>query len=242
MSFDEELAPPRPKRRKPHNLTSWIRQRAVRDTWLYGLGTLVLFPLSLLVLCITFWLLYGLCLRIAGPWNATHNGLLAAAAFLLLLLFVGNYFLDRKSLEDLDFSDTYRAPHMLMLGYGYGWISGPRSALSSVKIWLTILFLGPRMLTIAGRLGTRVFELQQIDINSCGKILGALLAERRRVSFEELSERYPKLDMDRVKSELSRFDGIVLLRSDPPGMALTPDLEEELIEHIQREREARDDD
>ena len=92
------------------------------------------------------------------------------------------------------------------------------------------------------KLGKRAFDLQQMDASGCGKVLGTLLAEQRRVSFEELTQLYPKLDIRQIARELSCFHGIVFLPSDPPGMALTPDLEEDLIEHVQREREAREDD
>jgi hypothetical protein len=238
MSYDEE-AWPRQKRRKPRKLTRWVRERQARDTLLCAVGVVVLIPLTMLVLLYTYGVLYQMCWRVSLAWHPTHEGLVGAAGFLLGMLFVGNYFLGRNLLDNLEFDS---GPRGILLGGCFGYVAGPQSTISYCKIFLATLFVGPRMVATAWRLGWQVYQLQLIDVDGCGRVLGTPLAEHRRVPYEELSKLYPKLDIDEVRCGLSRFHGIVFLPSDPPGMALTPDLEEDLIEHIEREREARDGD
>ena len=50
-----------------------------------------------------------------------------------------------------------------------------------------------------------------------------------RLPFKHIKKEHPDLDLLAVAEQLSWLDGVVLLRTEPPGITLTDGLREEVV-------------
>jgi hypothetical protein len=218
------------------SLDEWVVATTRRELLLASGSAVALALLGAFVVFLTFWAIYGI-IGFGFHWllPISHRGLMTAAGVIVILLFVGNATTAREYLDriELDLGPRHRPLVMaLAIGSGHGWalaFAGPKTARSSVKMFTTLLYTGPRMLTAAVMEARRALRLREVDEPGCAKVLGTLLSAQRRVSFEELVEKHPSLPLEQIIPQLSDFEGVVFLRSEPAGMTLAPLLVEEII-------------
>ena len=92
----------------------------------------------------------------------------------------------------------------------------------------SIAVLAPRMLTGSGQLLWKARRLASLDAPACAAVLADLHAHPRRRSFEALRQDIAGFNLTVAFASLQDIDGVLFLLSEPPGLALTAELREEL--------------
>ena len=211
----------------------WLAHKVRQETILCSLSAAALALLGAVVVYLTFWIVYGV-IWFGFSWlGPSHQTILLASGLVVVLLFVGNASTDREYLEELEFEtgDHVAVTVAVARFTGSGWalaLTGPQMAHSFVKILVTILYTGPRMLTVAWRLWKRAGRLKRIDVEGCARVLRMLLLAEGRVPFRTMFENDATLDPHELLPQLREIDGVVFLPSEPPGLTLAPFLVEEI--------------
>jgi hypothetical protein len=93
---------------------------------------------------------------------------------------------------------------------------------------LEVLFAGPRLLELGIRRIARARRLRRLDVAAAAAVLSDLLAHDHRRAFADLEGAHPDLEVERVARQLRDVEGVLQLRSEPPGLALRSDLRRDL--------------
>jgi hypothetical protein len=214
----------------------WLRKTVNTGRVASILGAFGLLVLAAGVLFVTFWIAYFV-IFLAVNWivplsPAVHLGLTAVA---MVLLFIGNALTDRRYLESVSFTTGTFADKPVTIyvpGVGLGSTINPLaidSAQSYVKTIANILCTGPRLLTAVPRLLGRARRFSGLDIEGCAAVLAHLANEDGRVPFAKLAAEIPAgHDVSDVLTQLREIDGVMVLKSEPPGMSLGTELRKEL--------------
>jgi len=162
------------------------------------------------------------------------------ATALMVALFFGNLTTAREYLESYSFttgtaSDKVVTFHVPQVGV----VSNinplaPDSAHSYLKMFVSILYTGPRLLLGTVHNLKRANRLAAIDTESCGAILSFLLEREKRVPLPEIATAFPAKSLDTLFPQLAEVSGVLFLKSDPPGLSLSTDLRREILSSINR--------
>jgi hypothetical protein len=206
---------------------------------LWGIISAALFLFAgLLVLCISFWVTYGVLWFLSFSFFGVgyhHLLLLISGAFMALVIIVGS----RRNQEDLDLlQNQYRSPQEMDIQlaptrYGMSYdayaVKAGAFEIRSIASVVNYVLCGGVKLALGGiarfRLANR---LGSVDIEGCTRVISFLWATNKRQSFTEIAQALPSLNPVRVFEDLRCVEGILFLTSEPAGLALHPDLREEL--------------
>jgi hypothetical protein len=190
---------------------------------------------GIVVLFITYWLVLML-MWMFFDWLAPSPHAKTMATWIVMgLLFVAYGTANWQHLDNLQFESRGRLWSARMAGNITGssfmnLAAGPQTAHSFVKIISVTLLLGPGLVVTCGRLLVRALRLTRLDTESCAKLIAAVLKAARKVPLEELAEKHPQVDWERILPQLCLIDGVVILRSEPVGVVITDGLRETIAE------------
>ena len=214
-------------------IQSWLAEKLRSQYRSSMIAGICLMALGLAVLFLQFWAIYFLVwivsLSVGGlsHWPRIIFGLIGTG-----LLFPGNKFSSTDDLDELKLklerNRFISGDHLRAAGYGaLSAFSSFEDAPGLVKFVTTPLFMGPRII-VAGlgmiRQGT---ALKDFDHRACGRVLTSMIRAGKRVSFEQFGDKFSELDLETIVPQLMLLDGVILLKSEPVGLTIGPDLIEE---------------
>jgi hypothetical protein len=212
------------------DLIPWLRGTLRKGQFLNTLGALGALLFGLLLVGVFFGLAY------AGVWallreHPPYSHLAGAVAGVLLvsLLFLGNA-RRRRSQGDLAIISAGRSkdkpfPNFDMRGRPIHRLKFP------ADVWIKDIFLfsGPQMVMTGLRCLGRAWRLGGVDVSACAAVLAFLARRDERVAFPDLVPHIPHgHKVPDVLEQMCLIDGVMFLKSDPPGLSLTSTLREEL--------------
>jgi len=187
---------------------------------------------AFVALFVTYWIVYGVVL-FGFNWFLPHSHAtrLYVSGGVLVLLFIGNATTRRRYLEDLSFTTgTVDKRVVVIPGLGSNINPfAPDSVHSFAKTIASILFSGPRLVSASVQLLQKAVRLLQLDLDGCASVLALLLSRGVRVPFGEIVAAVPGLDPVAVLPQLREIDGVMFLTSEPRGLALSPELADEIL-------------
>ena len=198
---------------------------------------------GVLILYVSFWVSYGVVWFISSSlFPLKHQViLLLAGAFMTLVVVVGA----RQNLADLDplqrqvrmakEMDITLTPYSR---YGMSYKTDALKAavfeVRSVAAVVNYILCGGVKLIFGGVAQWRRFRrLATVNLSAAAQVLGLLYAAGKRQSFAQIVEKLPDINAIKVCSDLRFVEGVLFFSSDPPGLALHPDLKEELTGVLQ---------
>jgi hypothetical protein len=154
---------------------------------------------------------------------------------LMVALFFGNLTTAREYLESYSFT-TGTASDKVVTFYvpQVGLAStvnplAPDSAHSYLKMFVSVLYTGPRLLMGAVHNLRRAKRLATIDVDGCAGILSFLLEREKRASLVEIAAAFPGRSLEALFPQLAELQGVLFLKSEPPGLSLSTDLRREIL-------------
>jgi hypothetical protein len=75
----------------------------------------------------------------------------------------------------------------------------------------------------------RAKRLVAIDAEGCGEILSFLLERDKRAPLTEIVAAFPGRSLDALFPQLAELQGVLFLKSEPPGLSLSTDLRREML-------------
>ena len=213
----------------------WLSRKVRLEKSLCALSAAALLLLGLVAVYVTWWVVYGV-IGFGFSWLSLSQTTVTVATWVVVvLLFVGNARTEREYLEDLKFETGDRVMVTVAVARftGSPWamaLLGPQTARSFVKVLVTLLYIAPRLLSLAFRMGRRAARLRQLDVDGCSRVLAMLLRRDGRVPFRTIFAKHPDLEPRRIIPQLREIAGIVFLPSDPAGLTVTPSLTDEILQ------------
>ncbi|HSG71424.1 MAG TPA: hypothetical protein VLA12_13470 [Planctomycetaceae bacterium] len=215
-------------------LQKWLTKKLATQQILLWLGAVASLLVGAIVLYLTFWMTYGL-LWFTTSWfiNLSHSTLMIVSGLILLFLFIANATTDRGYLDEIELNvGPHREIQLLVArASGMGWMmafSDAKAARSTIKMISTLLFTGPRITVECVKLIQKASRMRKIEIENCSIVLLQAIKLGKRLTFESLLDDFSKESLPTLISDLSLIEGVVLLRSEPPGLTLAPHFVEEL--------------
>jgi hypothetical protein len=102
----------------------------------------------------------------------------------------------------------------------------------------SILCTGPRLATAAFGVLGKVRRLAAVDVPGCAGVLAFLAGQDGRVPFAEVVPAVPPgHNVAAVLTQLQEIDGVMVLKSEPPGLSLTSDCRAELRPLLPKRRQ-----
>jgi energy-coupling factor transporter transmembrane protein EcfT len=184
---------------------------------------------------ITFVLVYGGFFFISKTflhWPLSVIFVLSIVA--IIVLFIGNFTTSREYLESYSFttgtaSDKVVNFYVPQVGMGSNINPiAPDSAHSYLKMFMTVLYTGPRMVMSCVHNLRRARRLKSLDIEGVVAVLSFLMGRDKRVSLVELGAALPGRDLAALLPQVAEIDGVLFLKSEPPGLSLSTDLRREI--------------
>ena len=103
------------------------------------------------------------------------------------------------------------------------------SVVGILTILLTIVLFSVAVLIRNGKRNLlRARDIGDANIEACAQVLEVLVSHERAVPFAVIEEELPEIMVDLLLPDLERIDGVLQLAKEPPGLALTESLREEL--------------
>jgi hypothetical protein len=194
---------------------------------------------GLLAYLLTFALAYGAVFFISLSLLHCSAGIcLWISLGLMVALFVGNLTTAREYLESYSFttgtaSDKIVSFHVPQVGN----VSNinplaPDSAHSYLKMFVSVLYAGPRLLMGATHNLRRAKRLSTVDAEGCGAVLAFLLEHDKRVPLSEIASSLPALSLDTLFPQLAELQGVLFLKSEPAGLSLSTELRREILSFL----------
>lgn len=107
------------------------------------------------------------------------------------------------------------------------------------RLYATIISYGPHLFLETFRLIGEAGRLAAFDVDGCAPVLAVLSKADARLAYEEILPVIPTgHDANDVVEHLRLLDGVLFLKSDPPGLSLTSAFRKELRSLRPKKREA----
>ncbi|MDB4679889.1 hypothetical protein OAE80_02800, partial [Planctomycetaceae bacterium] len=119
----------------------------------------------------------------------------------------------------------------IAFGTGFGSVlefSDAKAARSSIKMFTTLLYTGPRVVVASVSMFRRGVQMRHVDATTITSAIGKVLQAEGRVSLETILEKHDESTHQSIIEDLLMIDGVVLLRSSPAGITLSNELTSEL--------------
>ncbi|HEY5910223.1 MAG TPA: hypothetical protein VJA21_06420 [Verrucomicrobiae bacterium] len=217
-------------------VTGWLGKWARTQAIMSLLGAVAVFLAGVAVLVLTWALMYMVSLFVLGPWLGYHHWLLSVAGLVVIpLLFWGNARTSREYLSEYEVTTgtaSGTVVNFYLPGVGMGSTVNPlapKTIQTGAKMITDCLYFGPRVVVYALNLWRKSVRLRRLDVPWCGAVLTVLFVARRKLSFQEIVDAVDGLDPTRIFPQLQDIDGVLFLKSDPPGLILGPELKETFL-------------
>ena len=187
---------------------------------------------GLLVLFVTFWVVYGVLFVAVNRWvPISHETRLLISAAYLVLLFLGYARSDSEYLSQLRVETVDGRPaYSIHLPGGWhvsnvNWLN-PTNVQSLAKVISQLLFTGPRALGSAWRNAVKARALLQANAANCTPVFPILLARGKRAPYAELAA-FAGTEPPKVFGDLLLIDVAQHLQS-PPGLVVSSAVREQI--------------
>ncbi len=223
----------------------WLKKKVgthVIDSWL---GAVLALLAGLVALFVIFWLAYAVLfigevgvsaiseLVSNRKFHLSHGWRLVICGLFIIALFVEWL---RRSPDALgnygQINSPPGAPALIFYDGGLGafamLLANPQASASMIT---EMLYIGPRLVLGAVSLARSAVEWQKLDFANCACALQHLAAKGCAVTNEELQIIQPGVDWAKIKFDLARIPGVVILEK---GTTLTEDLRHELVAFASR--------
>jgi len=218
-------------------ITEWLCQRLKTQARLNVLGGVATLLGGLAILAATWGLTYLVSLVAIGPWLGYRHWIHSAIGlFFVPALFWGNARTSREYLSEYSVSvGTVSDTVVSFYLPGVGMASNvnplaPDTIHSGAKMITDVLYTGPRVVVAGFRALRKARRIRQMDVASCGAVVTALWAAKRRLSFQEIVDATGLTDPGPIFSQIRDIEGVLFLQREPAGLALSQELRQELTQ------------
>lgn len=221
-----------------NQVIAWLQKRIMGQAVLRFLGGLAILLLGAGVVYATYWMIYGVTWFILHRFELRSEVFPIIAGVIVVLLFVGNFRTDRRYLEQYSVSTgTFSDKVVTFYLPGIGMVSNinplaPDTMHTVVKLITTCLYTGPRMVVRALRMLQQAARLVFLDRTGCADVIAFLYAHGGRASYAEIVGQTHELNPVKIFPQMSSIDGVLVLRNEPAGLALSTQLTDELSKII----------
>lgn len=187
------------------------------------------------VLLLTFVLIHGafffLNMTVLG---LSYKLVVAASVVAIVVLFIGNHTTSREYLESYSFTTGTASDKVVSFEVPrLGTVSNinpiaPDSAHSYLKMFMGVLYTGPRMVMGCVHNLKRAKRLQALDVDGMAALLSFLMGRDKRVALTEIAAAMPGRDLAALLPQMAEIDGVLFLKSEPPGLSLSTDLRRDI--------------
>lgn len=115
---------------------------------------------------------------------------------------------------------------------GYFWNPSDEGLLFVVMILMWIIYCSPMLVYDGLAKLIASARLKDDHADDCAAVLGLMYQTGSKVSYAVLDDHFDYDRIDAVVRRLEPVDGVLLLQADPPGIALTDRLREEIASQI----------
>jgi len=203
-------------------------------------GGVLVILLGLAVLTATFWIVYA-AIWLGFRWLLPHSHevRLLVSSVVVVLLFIGNARTSQEYLQQykIDTDDGKEGYTIYVPDVGIFTnvnFFSLNTMHSFTKVITDLLYVGPRLVVAGYRAFRNAARLKEMDVEGCAGILFLLLAREGRISFSEILKLAPVADPEKVIPQMAYIDGVLFMKSDPPGLTLGSELRERLTEETSK--------
>ena len=219
-------------------LQQWLRKKAAADAVHHFLFALFLLSVGTILLAVIFFFVCAalwVALNGAGSalseilWNRPLHLSLAVivmvAALFVVFLFIESARVSRKYLSRGSRRVRWPSRSTDLTG---GFVNLLVYSEISSRLLTDALLTGPRLVAGAWNCFKKAGRLSRLDAKAGSRVLAVLFSRASRCSLDDLDQLSGVPDPARTASQLRDISGVVLIRLDPPGLALTSELRQEL--------------
>lgn len=206
-----------------YGYVNWLRRRA----WRGVVSSLALAPVALAlgagVVILMYFAFVAAIVTIAYHCGVhiSRAGMTAVAIAFIVVLFVEYVRQSSGHTEEYSFVHQERSSLLHMRGRRALGLLYPGQMRNAATFILGFLFIGPWLVTSSIRLIGKAYRLATLDAEACAAVIALLHARGQKVPYIEIVAQLPLLDLQRVVDHLHFVDGVLFLRTEPPGLALS---------------------
>lgn len=206
-------------------LQHWFAHRVSESIRWSTTGAALLIPGGLIATFLTYWILWLLILLGFGLlFNFSSTTFHVITAVFLAVIFVWQFTAGRNFEESYNVTRDDNAQMKVALAQASGnrmaLLLDPEVASMFIRVVTLMFLMGPRMFGASVRLWRRAQRLREMDVSSCGRVVGLLMKAQSRVDVDDIASRFSEDDVMTLVQPLADVDGVVFLRKDD-SLALT---------------------
>jgi hypothetical protein len=217
-------------------METWLAARLRTQRWTCLAGSALLLVLAAVALAVTFSVCYAILLVTLGGSVSEETRTWICAGILAVLIIL-NSLTNRNELEEFRSATGTTSRHVVSFYLpAVGRVSNvnpfaPDRARNYVRMFAGLLLIGPRLLGESWTCMHSARRVSAIDVEGCAPVLSALCREDRKVPFTDLVDAVqPGKIANAILQQMLEIQGVMLIRTKPPGLTLLGDLREELNE------------
>lgn len=220
------------KKRKKVTLDAWV-DRQLHEAMLWAGGGLILGLFVAGFLTLLYWNMIWIVLIIGFQWAIAPGWFSEATTLVFCLLAVLYLTVNWESLERLRFESTDTLHSMRLasrlVGSPFLAIAGPQTAISTLKVLLMILLIGPASWHLVILMIQRLRIIQTTDRERLTAAIKRLLESERRISISAALGVDSPRDVRQALAELGLIYGINFIEAPPAGLVMSDSLKDEII-------------
>lgn len=215
-------------------IEKWLKKRISHESSIKVVGGVGLVLVGSVLLYLTFWLVYG-AVFLGFEWiiPMTHSVRWWIAMAVMGVVAYSGYSIHREYWSEFDPTWSTRNDPATYY-YIYGWFVSSKDPYqikrtkNLSKVLIDMMLMGPRSFMNAYIFFRTAYYLKKIDVSECSLILSFLREHDSKVSYADISERFNSIDFVKTFNALHMIDGVMFLKSDPPGIVLNDSIREEI--------------
>lgn len=226
-------------------IAKWVDDYQEQQFKLRVAGSILSLIGSLIVLFLTWWILYGILWFAFTEITGTGWGLFGSTWAAIILLFVAYLTANYEELEQLHLGSSTQSHKVKYVAKFTGQrmlslFANPDTFRSFVKLLSVTVLAGPALLMTGVRLAQTARAIQQLDGRFVAPFLIQLAKAGKRVPMTKLAERLEERPIADLITQMSLIDGVVIRTEQNAGMYLTEDLKSALAQARDRIRKKAD--
>ncbi len=223
-------------------LQQWLRKKATAGAAHHFLFALFLLSVGVLFLAVTFfvaWAALWIALNGAGSalsqllWNRPlhfpMSAIIALAALFVVILFIESARVNQKYLTRVSRRNRWPSRSAGVTG---GFVNLLVYSDIPSRLIADALLTGPRLVAGASSCLSKAVRLWRLDAKAGARMLAVLFSRASRCPLADLAEGSGVPDPAETAGQLRDIDGVVLIDLNPPGLALTSELRQELADAL----------
>lgn len=206
----------------------WLRRRSLVRGLSSLVGAPVLVALGAGATVLMYWALVGAITAVMSACEVDVQERVIAWVSIGLVVAVFADYVRKRSRGIIEYSLASEPGDQTLLlrhrGRGALALLYPDGARNAATFVLGFLYLAPWLVSSGVWFVVKALRLLALDVRGCAAVIALLQQRGRKASYEELAAELPWLDFRRVFRHLRAVDGVLFLREEPPGLALSGDL------------------